>query len=103
VSDIDHPKLLASFMMMLRPSGIRRAVLVYSFSIRSGDSTHRAVLGCMSLLNDCEAIAFGNDVIGDMLHDNVDQYVGWTMDIAEGERVVCSIAFSFLSRDRKRA
>jgi hypothetical protein len=80
--------------------GIRRAVLVYSFSIRNGDGSDREVLGFTDLLNDCAALAFGNDVIRDMLRDNVDQYAGWMMDIAEGERDVCSVAFPFLSRGR---
>jgi hypothetical protein len=75
----------------------------YSFLIRSGDGSDREVLGSIDLLSDCAAFAFGNDVIRDMLRDNVDQYVGWVMDIAEGERAVCCVAFPFLSRDRVRA
>jgi hypothetical protein len=78
-------------------------VLVYSFSIRHGDDSHGEVLGSTDLLNDYAALAFGNNVIRDMLLDNVDQYVGWVMDIAEGERVVCSVAFPFSSRGRMRA
>jgi hypothetical protein len=38
-----------------------------------------------------------------MLRHNVDQYAGWMMDIAEGERDVGSVAFPFLSQDRMRA
>jgi hypothetical protein len=68
-------------------------VPVYSFSIRDGDGSNREVLGFIDLLNDYAALAFGNDVIRDMLRDNADQYVGWMMDIAEGERDVCSVAF----------
>lgn len=78
-------------------------MLVYSFSIRNGDGSDREVLGFIDLLNDDAALAFGNDVIRDMLRDNVDQYAGWMMDIAEGERHVCSVAFPFLSRGRMRA
>jgi hypothetical protein len=78
-------------------------VLVYSFSIHNGDGSDREVLGVADLLNDYAALIFGNDVIRDMLRDNVDQYGGWMMDIAEGERVVCSVAFPFLSRGRMRA
>jgi hypothetical protein len=83
--------------------GIRRAVLVYSFSIRNGDGSDREVLGITDLLNDYAALAFGNDMIRDVLRDNVDQYAGWMMDIAEGARDVCSVAFAFLSRGRMRA
>ena len=78
-------------------------MLVYRFSVRNSDGSHREDTGCMSLLNDYAALAFGNDVIRDMLRDNVDQYVGWMMDIAEGQRAVCSVAFPFPSRSRMRA
>lgn len=67
-------------------------MVIYSFSIRNADGSSREETGDIRLFNDHAALAFGNDVIRDMLHDNVDQYVGWTMDIAEGERAVCSIA-----------
>jgi hypothetical protein len=78
-------------------------VHVYSFSIRNGDGSDRETLGLADLPNDHAALAFGTDVIRDMLRDNVDQCVGWVMDIAEGERAVCSVAFPFLSRDCMRA
>lgn len=73
-------------------------MLVYSFSIHNGGGSDREVLGFTDLLNDDAARAFGNDVIRDMLRDNVDKYIGWMMDIAEGERAVCSVAFPFLVR-----
>jgi hypothetical protein len=41
--------------------GVRRAVLVYSFSIRNGDGSDREVLGFTDLLNDYAALAVGND------------------------------------------
>jgi hypothetical protein len=68
-------------------------MVFYSFSIRSADGSNREETGDMWLLNDQAALAFGNDVIRDILRDNVDQYAGWTMNIAEGERAVCSVAF----------
>ena len=73
---------------------------IYSFSIRDGDGSDREVLGFIGLLNDYAALAFGNDLIRDMLRDNADQYAGWMMDIAEGERDVCGVAFPFLSAGR---
>jgi hypothetical protein len=104
VSNIDHPKRHGrSYGLVPTLREIRRAVLVYSFSIRNGDGSDLEVLGFTDLLNDYAALAFGNDVIRDMLRDNVDQYAGWMMDIAEGERVVCSVAFPSLSRGRMRA
>ena len=95
----DWPTLCYCF----RSRGFGRTVLVYSFSIRNGDGSDREVLGFIDLLNDDAALALGNDVVRDMLRDNVDQYAGWMMDIAEGERDVCSVAFPFLSRGRMRA
>jgi hypothetical protein len=86
-------------LIIWQASGVRRAVLVYSFSIRNGDGSDWEFLG----FNDYAALAFGNDVIRDTLRDNVDQYAGWVMDIAEGERDVCSVAFPFLSQSRMRA
>jgi hypothetical protein len=102
VSNIDHPTRKRRPYGLFRLSGNRRTVLVYSFSIRHGDDNDGAVLGCADLLNDHAALAFGNDVIRDMLRDNTDPYDGWMMDIAEGERDVCSVAFPFLSRGRMR-
>ena len=48
----------------------------------------------MALLNDDAAREFGNAVIRDMLPSNPDRHTGCTMDVTEGERVVCSIPFS---------
>jgi hypothetical protein len=75
----------------------------YSFSIRSGDGDDWEFLGCIDLPNDDAALAFGSDVIGDMLRGNSDQHAGWRMDIAENGRTVCSVAFPFPSQDRLRA
>jgi hypothetical protein len=47
----------------------------------------------MTLLNDYAVLAFANDVIRDILPGNPDRYAGCTMEVAEGERVVCSIVF----------
>ncbi len=88
-------------------------MFVYSFSIRSSDGRSREETGWMSLPNDYVALAFGNDVIRDLLHDNTNQYPGWTMDVVclpppgKGGRVdpkrlrhVASIAFPFSPQDR---
>jgi hypothetical protein len=39
---------------------------VLDYSSRSGDGSEREFLGCIDLLNDYAALAFGNDVIRDM-------------------------------------
>jgi hypothetical protein len=67
--------------------------MIYSFSIRNADGSHWEDTGCMTLLNDYAALAFGNDVIRDMLSGNSDQHIGCTMDVMQGERPVCSVAF----------
>jgi hypothetical protein len=103
VSNIDHPGYLGSFMMTFWPSGFSRAGLVYNFSIHSGDGSHREILGCTDLLNDYAALAFGNDVIRDMLRHNADQHTGWMMDITMGERAVCTVVFPLPSQGRMRA
>ena len=41
-------------------------MLIYRFSVRNSDGSHREYTGCMSLLNDHAALAFGNDIIRDM-------------------------------------
>jgi hypothetical protein len=83
--------------------GLRRAVPLYSFSIRNGDGSDGEFLGLTDLPNDYGALAFGSNVITDMLRDDVDQRAGWLMDIMDGERDVCSIVFPFLSQHRMRA
>ena len=66
--------------------------MIYSFSIRNADGSHREDAGCIFLSNDRSARAFGTSVIRDMLPGNPDPYTGCTMDVRESERVVCSIA-----------
>jgi hypothetical protein len=53
--------------------------------------------GVTALLNDYTAFAFDDDVIRGMLRNNVDKYAGWTMEIAEGECDICSVAFPSLA------
>ena len=72
---------------------IRHAVLVYSFSIRSGDRSERENLGLTDLLNDYAALAFRNDVIRDMLRDNVDQYASQMIHREQGSLSERSLPF----------
>jgi hypothetical protein len=78
-------------------------VPVYNFSICSDDGDNWEVLGCTDLADDYAALAFGSDVIRDMLRGNSDQHAGWRMDITESGRAACSIAFPVFSEDRLRA
>jgi hypothetical protein len=51
-------------------------------------------LGYMELADDATALAFGAKVIRDSMEGDADQYAGWTIDIAEGQRTVGSIPFA---------
>jgi hypothetical protein len=65
----------------------------YSFLVRNNDATEIEGLGGMTLAGDGEALAFGKQVIRDLLREGTGQYAGWTMNVAEDARAVASIAF----------
>ena len=58
----------------------------------------------MALSNDAAALAFGKQIIRDLMHSDSEQYTGWIMDITEGERsVVGSIRCGVdAGRDQKK-
>ena len=68
-------------------------MLPYHFSIRDR-GTKLENLGFDAFDNDAGAVAFGKQVIEDLLRDESKQYVGWVMDIAQDARAVVSIPFS---------
>jgi hypothetical protein len=72
--------------------GLRWAML-YNFSMHNGDGSSREKNGSVTLRNDGAARAFGRRVIREMTDGNLEQYAGWTMDVASGERAVCSLPF----------
>jgi hypothetical protein len=61
--------------------------------MQSGDGSSREKNGSVTLPNDGAARAFGERVIREMTNGNLAQYAGWTMDVANGERAVCSLPF----------
>jgi len=65
----------------------------YSFVVRNNDATEIEGLGSMALADDGKALAFGKQVIRDLMREGAEQYVGWTMNVAEEERAVASIRF----------
>jgi hypothetical protein len=65
----------------------------YSFVVSSHGATEIEGLGGMALADDGEALAFGKQVIRDLMREGAKQYAGWTMDVAEDERAVASIPF----------
>jgi hypothetical protein len=65
----------------------------YSFVVRNSDATEIEELGGMGLADDGKALTFGKQVIRDLMREGAEQYAGWTMEVAEGERAVASIPF----------
>jgi hypothetical protein len=65
----------------------------YSFVVRNNDATEIEGLGGMALADDGKALAFGNQVIRDLMREGAKQYAGWTMNVAEDDRAVASISF----------
>jgi hypothetical protein len=69
-------------------------MLAYRFVVRNSDATEIETLGSMQLANDDEALAFGNQMIRDLMRERAEQYAGWTVDVAEDDRAVASIPFN---------
>ncbi len=67
--------------------------MLYGFSMQSTDGKSREKLGSIVLLNDGDACVFGARVIQDATFGNLEQYAGWTMEIADGRRAVCNLPF----------
>jgi len=65
----------------------------YSFVVRNSDATEIERLGDMALADDGMALAFGTQVIRDLMREGAEQYAGWTMNVAQDERAVASIPF----------
>ncbi len=63
----------------------------YRSTIHSSDTGNHAKLGSITLPDDDSALAFGNDVIRDMLAGNPRSF--FAMEIFEAERAVCRIPF----------
>jgi hypothetical protein len=64
----------------------------YRFSLQNSDERIEE-LGGVVLTDDAEALAFGKRVIRELLDKNPEQYARWTMEIAEGKRLVHNIQF----------
>jgi hypothetical protein len=72
---------------------------VYSFLILNSDGSEREVAGHMALRDDVEAIAFGRSIVEDLtMHGDATEYTGCSVDVANGERAVWTIAFPVVGR-----
>ena len=69
-------------------------MLIYCFSIHSVDGNDRETTGRMVLADDDAARAFGKALIRGILRRDTPDYSDWTMDVAKGTRLVCSIPFT---------
>jgi CheY-like chemotaxis protein len=76
-------------------------VVIYWFSIHNADDTDRETTGRMALADDNSARAFGKAMIRDMVRGD-SMYAGWTMDITQRARPVCSLAFTPRNESRPR-
>jgi hypothetical protein len=65
---------------------------LYRFSIHK-NCARREPLGGMDLTDEAEAFAFGKRVIGDLIDRDAEQYVGWTMDITNGDSRAMVVPF----------
>ena len=63
----------------------------YQFSLHT--DTEVEELGSMALVDDAEALAFGKQVIRDLLDKDDDHCSGWTLEIIDGDRRIASIRF----------
>jgi hypothetical protein len=62
----------------------------YGFVVRNNDATEIEELGGMALANDGEALAFGKQIIQDLMREGAEQ-------VAEDERAVANIPFNQLA------
>jgi hypothetical protein len=77
-------------------------MLTYHFAVHS--DTKMEDLGFMRLDGDNAAVAFGEQIIRDLLIEDHGKYTGWSMEINAGERLVATIAFDLDTiKERRRA
>jgi len=69
-------------------------MLSYHFTLRHDESSQED-LGYLAMANDDEALAFGRDVIRDIVRDHTPTYTSSALEITEGTRAVGSVAFDF--------
>ena len=67
-------------------------MIAYQFNLH--DDTRHEELGSMALVDDDAALAFGRQVIRDLLRKDDEHLHGWTMEITDDERSVASIRFA---------
>lgn len=71
---------------------------IYRFSIHNSRRRAREDTGRMPLSDDHSAGAFAEAMVRDITRDGVGPYVGWTMEVAQGRRAVCSVPFRSVNK-----
>jgi hypothetical protein len=66
-------------------------MIAYLFNLHNDTLVEE--LGSMALVDDDAALAFGKQVIRDLLDKDDEHYSGWTLEITEDDRRVASIGF----------
>jgi hypothetical protein len=64
----------------------------YSF-FTYDDASQVDEIGCMSLESDDIALAFGGEIVRDLIRDAPSEHLGWTLEIVDGNRAVATIPF----------
>ena len=65
----------------------------YSFVVRNNDAAGIKALGGMARADEGKALAFGKQVVRDLMREGAEQYAGWAMNVAEDARAVAGIPF----------
>ncbi len=68
--------------------------MLYIFLLRDHDGTCLEDNGPLHFETDLAAKDFGESMVRDILVGSEGRYVGWTLEVANGARVVCSLPFS---------
>jgi hypothetical protein len=80
----------------LRLSAADRLMARYHFGMHNDDNSQSKDLGIQVLSSDIEAISFAERVIKNILHQSIDDYSEWSIDIAMDARVVASVRFGWV-------
>src|SRR2546423_1196462 len=85
---------VCNFEQRTRPGSDRMSRMPYYSFVAFGDNVRSEDLGTMDLRDDADARSFGDGVIRDVMRTDAAFYAGWTLDIAQEERVVASTPFA---------
>ncbi len=73
----------------------------YHFALRNPVGDYED-LGYLAMPNDDAALAFGHDVVRDILREHAPAYAGSVMEITQGERTIRSVPLYFETNQRQK-